>query len=45
LGNGWRKLDADEKPFRAHRRLAHSLPVRDKAASPPRATTRKRLIG
>lgn len=40
LGNGWRKLDADEKPFRAHRRLANSL-----SASPPGARTKERLIG
>lgn len=44
LGNGLRKLDADEKPFRAHRRAANAKPVRDESAIPPRARTSERFI-
>lgn len=43
-GNGLWRLDADEKPLRAHRRLAHSVPARDESASPPGGSTRKGFI-
>ncbi len=45
LGNGLRKLDADEKPFRAHGQPANSKPVRDESAISPKARTRERFIG